>query len=53
MRDWTDLSFREKSKIEDGEVSPFDYLGDSFEIKTKVSEGIEKKEQKENKEKER
>ena len=45
MRGWTDLSWREKCKIEAGEISPFDYLtGYSFDVKTKAREGTEQKE---------
>ena len=44
MRSWCDLSWREKCKIESGKVNKFDYLtGYTFQVKTKVREGKEKK----------
>ena len=45
MKSWCDLSWREKCKIESGEVNPFSYLsGYDFRVKTKVQEGLDKKE---------
>jgi len=44
LKSWCDLSWREKCKIENGEVNKFDYLsGYDFRVKTKVREGKEKK----------
>lgn len=50
MKSWCDLSWREKCKIEEGDVNEFDYSsGYTFQVKTKVSEGKEKKQDKEKK----
>ena len=44
MKSWCDLSWREKCKIEEGNVNEYSYLsGYSFDVKTKVKEGKEKK----------
>ncbi len=44
MKSWGDLSWREKCKIRDGDVSDFKYLsGYSFDVKAKVRDGKEKK----------
>ena len=48
MKSWCDLSWREKCKIESGEVNPLSYSsGYSFDIKTKVKEGIKEKDKNE------
>jgi len=40
MKFWCDLSWREKCKIKEGNVSKVDYLtGYSFDVKAKVREG--------------
>lgn len=45
MKGWSDLSWREKCKIKNGDVASFKYLtGYTFEVKQKVREGKEKKE---------
>ena len=45
MKSWYDLNWREKVKIEEGEVNPLDYLsGYDFEVKVKVGEGKEQEE---------
>ncbi len=44
MKSWCDLSWREKCKITNGEVNKFNYLsGYDFRVKTKVREGVERK----------
>ncbi len=49
MKSWCDLSWREKCKIEEGNVNGFSYLtGYSFQVKTKVRKGKEKKENEKN-----
>jgi len=43
VKSWCDLSWREKCKIERGEVSLLKYQsGYDFRVKSKVREGIEK-----------
>lgn len=43
MKAWCDLTWREKCKIEAGDVSPLKYqTGYTFEVKSKVRKGIEK-----------
>jgi len=45
MKSWCDLSWREKRRIEEGEVNTFHYCsGYDFRVKRKVEEGQEKKE---------
>lgn len=44
MKSWCDLSWREKCKINDGDVNPYSYQCCSFRVKTKVEEGIVLKE---------
>ena len=40
MKSWCDLSWREKCKIEDGDVNSLSYLsGYDFNVKTKVKKG--------------
>ena len=52
MKGWCQLSWREKTRIADGEVNPMDYLyGYEFQVKEKVKEGQEKKEYMNGKEK--
>jgi len=47
MKSWCDLSWREKCKINEGEVNSFKYLsGYDFRVKTKVRDGIERKSKK-------
>ncbi len=46
MKNWCDLSWREKRKIEEGEVNRYSYMSHSFQVKTKVKEGIDRKERK-------
>jgi predicted 3-demethylubiquinone-9 3-methyltransferase (glyoxalase superfamily) len=49
MKSWCDLSWREKQKIEGGDVNSFNYSeGYSFQVKQKVQEGIEKTNEKKN-----
>ena len=43
MRSWCDLSYREKCKIRDGEARSYSYQCHSFRVKTKVKEGIDRK----------
>ena len=43
MKSWCDLSWREKGKINNGDVNPHKYHTYSFRVKTKVREGIDKK----------
>lgn len=46
MKSWCDLSWREKCKINEGEVNSFSYLTDyDFNVKSKVQEGLAKKEE--------
>ncbi len=49
MKSWCDLSWREKRKIEDGDVNPYSYQCCSFRVKTKVKEGKILKEKREQK----
>ena len=45
MKSWCDLSWREKCKIEEGEVNSYSYSsGYDFNVKKKVEEGLETKE---------
>lgn len=47
MKSWCDLSWREKCKINEGNVSSLKYLsGYSFQVKTKVREGKERSKKK-------
>lgn len=47
MKSYSSLSWREKAKIRDGEVSSLDYQsGHSWRTKTKVEEGKKKKKNK-------
>ncbi len=46
-KSWCDLSWREKQKINDGDVNPLNYLsGYDYRVKVKVREGKEKKDEK-------
>jgi len=48
MKSWCDLSWREKCEIEEGNVPDFKYsTGYTFDVKSKVREGKEKKEEEE------
>lgn len=45
MKSFSDMSFSEKQKIEEGRVNPLDYLSDcTFQVKQEVEKGIKKKE---------
>jgi len=47
MKSWGDLSWREKCRVKAGDVNSFKYLtGYTFQVKTKVREGKERKERK-------
>lgn len=47
MKGWCDLSWQEKCRIENGDVSLLEYqTGCTFDVKSKVEKGIEKKEKK-------
>ena len=49
MKSWCGLSWREKCKIQDGEVNSFKYLtGYTFDVKQKVKDGIEQKDKSKN-----
>lgn len=49
MKGWCDLSWREKCKIQEGDVNSFKYLtGYTFDVKQKVKVGKEQKEKSEN-----
>jgi len=40
MTSWGDLSWREKKRVEAGQVDPYGYsLGYTFDVKVRVSEG--------------
>ena len=48
MKSWSDLSWREKCEIRDGEARVYKYIsGYTFDVKTKVSKGIKEKQVKE------
>ena len=49
MKCWCDLSWREKCKIQDGEVNTLKYLtGYTFDVKQKVKDGEEQKDKLQN-----